>query len=64
MRISNNRKCKSRKRKKDEKATIDEAVYPILSDVRYELSKVDEIFGTVTCYGEDVYSEPITFEVH
>ena len=45
------------------KVTIDEAVYPILSDVRYELSKVDEIFGTVTCYGEDVYSEPITFEV-
>lgn len=35
------------------KATIDESVYPILSDVRYELSKVDEILDTVICYGED-----------
>lgn len=35
------------------KATIDESVYPILSDVRFELSKVDELFNIVTCYGED-----------
>ena len=34
-------------------ATIDESVFPILTDVRYELSKVDEEMGTVTCYGED-----------
>lgn len=35
------------------KATIDEVVYPILYDVRYELSKVDEFFDVVRCYGED-----------
>ncbi len=34
-------------------ATIDESAFPILTDVRYELSKVDEDMGTVTCYGED-----------
>lgn len=33
------------------KATIDEAVYPILTDVRYELGKVSG--DTVTYYGED-----------
>lgn len=34
-------------------ATIDESVFPILTDVRFELSKVDEDMGIVTCYGED-----------
>lgn len=38
------------------KARISKAVYPILSDVRYELSKVDEIYDTVTCYGEDEFA--------
>lgn len=37
------------------KARIYKSVYPILSDVRYELSKVDEYNNTVTCYGEDAF---------
>lgn len=37
------------------KATINEAVYPILCDVRYELSKVSEYSNTVTYYGEDEF---------
>lgn len=34
-------------------ATIDADTYPILTDARYELCKVDEINNTVTYYGED-----------
>lgn len=35
------------------KATIDEAVYPILTDARFELCKVNLTGNTVTYYGED-----------
>lgn len=35
------------------KATIDEEVYPILTDVRYELAKVENLTNKITYFGED-----------
>lgn len=39
------------------KADIDEAVYPVLTDVRYELARVESIGNSITYYGEDRFVE-------
>lgn len=38
------------------KADIDESVYPVLTDVRYELARVESIGNSITYYGEDTFT--------